>query len=113
MNTAIFPHTYRYREVNDTSLGETSMDGKFFSSVSDIYITFQLSPIFQSLPGFYIFYTGNCYTVAYIIWIAGVSPRLSSDVYFCTDNLEMLYDFVYAFLSQQALEVIFEYIWKD
>jgi hypothetical protein len=77
-----------------------------------IYITFQLSPIFQSLPCFYIFGTGNCYTVAYIIWIAGVSPQLSLDVYFYTDDWEMLYDFVYAFLSQQALEAIFEFIWK-
>jgi hypothetical protein len=36
VNTAIFPHTYCYKDEKDTSLGETSMAGKFCSSFSDI-----------------------------------------------------------------------------
>jgi len=69
VNTAIFPHTYCYKDEKDTSLGETSMAGKFCSSFSDI-ITFQLSPIFQSLL---IFVGGlplmcvKCYTTLFVL----------------------------------------------
>lgn len=84
MNTAIFPHTYRYRDVNDTSLGETSIDGKFCSSISDIY-HFPIIADF-SIPSWvlHFWHWKLLHCCLYIIWIMGVSPRLSTDVYFYT-----------------------------